>query len=220
MESPQLKNKYWVLRHGRSIPNEKGLIVSHLSNGTLKEHRLAPAGIEQARLAGEQFRKELEEEKIPLHKVQIFCSPFSRTRDTAETVADLLGLDHSHIEIVEELRERYFGPALELQSHDHYPEIWALDEHDPLTGPVGGESVADVSTRLAKLLPRIESDCQGCAVLIVSHGDTLQILQTIVLSAPLDITNGTFDAENLINASILSEHRKYSLLTGELRRLG
>lgn len=27
---PWLKNKYWVLRHGKSIPNEKGLIVSSL----------------------------------------------------------------------------------------------------------------------------------------------------------------------------------------------
>jgi hypothetical protein len=25
-----LRNKYWVLRHGKSIPNEKGLIVSSM----------------------------------------------------------------------------------------------------------------------------------------------------------------------------------------------
>lgn len=28
--TPFLRNKYWVLRHGKSIPNEKGLIVSSL----------------------------------------------------------------------------------------------------------------------------------------------------------------------------------------------
>ena len=25
-----LRNKYWILRHGKSIPNEKGLIVSSM----------------------------------------------------------------------------------------------------------------------------------------------------------------------------------------------
>lgn len=25
-----VKNRYWILRHGKSIPNEKGLIVSSL----------------------------------------------------------------------------------------------------------------------------------------------------------------------------------------------
>lgn len=28
--TPFLRNKYWVLRHGKSIPNEKGVIVSSL----------------------------------------------------------------------------------------------------------------------------------------------------------------------------------------------
>ena len=28
--APFLRNRYWILRHGKSIPNEKGLIVSSI----------------------------------------------------------------------------------------------------------------------------------------------------------------------------------------------
>ncbi|KAJ7237231.1 hypothetical protein O6H91_Y445800 [Diphasiastrum complanatum] len=179
-----LRNKYWVLRHGRSIPNERGLIVSHLSNGVLPEYGLAPEGILQAQAAGELFFKELE--NLGMQRVCIFTSPFSRTRETAEAVAgvlkSLLGEQcmNLQIQVMDELRERYFGPPLELQSHEHYPEIWDIDAHNPMVAPDGGESAADVAERLTSVLPRIENDLKGCAVLIVSHGDTLQILQTIV----------------------------------------
>ncbi|KAI5077509.1 hypothetical protein GOP47_0007333, partial [Adiantum capillus-veneris] len=84
------------------------------------------------------------------NKVRIYCSPFSRTIDTAKAVAEVVQLDPSQIKCVEHLRERYFGPALELKSHEHYPEILALDEHNSLVGPIGGESVADVAVLLTR----------------------------------------------------------------------
>eukprot|EP00252_Welwitschia_mirabilis_P024704 TRINITY_DN740_c0_g1_i1.p1 TRINITY_DN740_c0_g1~~TRINITY_DN740_c0_g1_i1.p1 ORF type:complete len:147 (+),score=36.91 TRINITY_DN740_c0_g1_i1:273-713(+) len=116
-----LKNSYWVLRHGRSIPNEKGLIVSSLENGILPENGLATAGIAQANAAGELFSKEISTEGVSIENIQIFVSPFSRTQQTAEAVARSLNIpmDSHQIKVTEELRERYFGPQLELQSHEH-----------------------------------------------------------------------------------------------------
>ncbi|PWZ39541.1 hypothetical protein Zm00014a_019319 [Zea mays] len=87
-----LRNKYWVLRHGRSVPNERGLIVSSLENGTKPEFGLAPQGVEQARVAGEKFRKELDEIGVPVGSVKIRYSPFSRTTETARVVAGVLGI--------------------------------------------------------------------------------------------------------------------------------
>jgi broad specificity phosphatase PhoE len=52
-----LKNKYYVLRHGRSIPNEEGLIVSLMSNGVLPMYGLAPSGVLQAKAAGTTLAK-------------------------------------------------------------------------------------------------------------------------------------------------------------------
>ncbi|XP_024379093.1 uncharacterized protein [Physcomitrium patens] len=222
-----LKNRYWVLRHGRSVPNEAGLIVSHLSNGVLPNYGLAPSGFLQAEAAGALFLKELEMAGIPLDQVRIFASPFSRTLETAKVVADSMGVlmnAKPTIKFLEELRERYFGPPLELQSHEHYPEIWAIDAIDPLVGPDGGESVADVAIRVSEAIMQMESEVQGCGVLVVSHGDTLQILQTVTYAALATMSSagdGTLASlfADAITRPVLSRHREYSLLTGELRRL-
>lgn len=60
-------------------------------------------------------------------------------------------------------------------------------------------------------------------MLIVSHGDPLQILQTIMNAAKEDGRTEGNDLFSRIEAirvpSVLSQHRKFALDTGELRRL-
>ncbi|KAB2051101.1 hypothetical protein ES319_A12G032900v1 [Gossypium barbadense] len=211
-----LRNRYWILRHGKSIPNEKGLIVSSLENGIRLEYQLASEGVEQAELAGKLFLKELKENDIPLENVRMCYSPFARTRHTAEVVASTLNLpfEGPQCKVMEDLRERYFGPSFELLSHDKYTEIWAMDEKDPFTRPEGGESVDDVASRLASAMATMESEYQG-------HGDPLQILQTILNAASKQMEPSCNDLASRIQAvripSILSQHRNFALLTGELR---
>jgi hypothetical protein len=61
------------------------------------------------------------------------------------------------------------------------------------------------------------------AILIVSHGDPLQIFQAVLSGAKenlsfLDnLTN--LKAKDTVVASILSPHRKFALNTGELRQV-
>lgn len=220
------RNRYWILRHGKSIPNETGLIVSSLDNGRLEEYRLASEGIDQANLAGELFLKELLEENIELRDVRICYSPFSRTRHTARVVASALNIpfEGSQCKAIGDLRERYFGPSFELQSHDKYAEIWSLDEKDPfMKAEEGGESVSDVSSRLIHALVAIDAEFERCAILVVSHGDPLQILQTLFNAAKEDEGSKEKDLVSRLEAvrvpEILSQHRKYALSTGELRAL-
>ncbi|KAL5562362.1 hypothetical protein UlMin_032109 [Ulmus minor] len=219
-----LRNRYWVLRHGKSIPNEKGLIVSSMENGTRPEYELASEGVNQARLAGELFQKELKENNIGVENVRICYSPFSRTTHTARVVASVLNIpfEGPQCKVVEDLRERYFGPNFELKSHDKYPEIWDLDEKDAFRrAEEGGECVDDVVSRLANAMKTMEEQFQGCAILVVSHGDPLQILQTVLNAAKQHTGTGDTDLESRILAirthSVLSQHRKFALLTGELR---
>ncbi|XP_077246319.1 phosphoglycerate mutase family protein [Tasmannia lanceolata] len=220
-----LRNRYWVLRHGKSIPNEKGLVVSSMENGTLPEYGLASEGNSQAQMAGKLFHEELEANNIPVDNVRICYSPFSRTTQTAKVVASVLNLpfESPKCKVMEELRERFFGPTFELLSHDKYSEIWALDEKDPFMPPEGGESVADVVSRLATALAAIEAEFQGCTILVVSHGDPLQTLQTILHAANQHSKSNGDDLVASIKAitvpSILSQHRKYALLTGELQQI-
>ncbi|KAK9287438.1 hypothetical protein L1049_015859 [Liquidambar formosana] len=69
----------------------------------------------------------------------------------------------------------------------------------------------------------MEVEFQGCrcAILVVSHGDTLQILQTILNAAKQHTGSSCNDLASRMQAvkvpSILSQHRKFALLTGELR---
>ncbi|KAK6129433.1 hypothetical protein DH2020_036822 [Rehmannia glutinosa] len=224
-----LKNRYWILRHGKSIPNERGHIVSSLENGVLEEYQLASDGVHQARLAGESFLMasltELKEKEIDLKNVRICYSPFSRTKHTAKVVTSVLDIpfEGPQCKVMKDIRERFFGSSYELQSHDKYPDIWAMDEKDPVMQPEGGESVADVVTRLTRALAVMESEFEKCTVLVVSHGDPLQILQTIINAAMKHGTTPQNDLISRIDAiripSVLSQHRKFALNTGELRRL-
>lgn len=66
--------------------------------------------------------------------------------------------------------------------------------------------------------------CCRCSVLIVSHGDPLQILQTIVNAAAMEEErtreNDFISRLEAVKVhSVLSQHRKFAINTGELRRL-
>jgi broad specificity phosphatase PhoE len=56
-------------------------------------------------------------------------------------------------QVAPELRERFFGAALELASHENYCPAWEGDAADPSTRPCGdGESADDVAARALGLL--------------------------------------------------------------------
>ncbi|RLM66036.1 uncharacterized protein C2845_PM16G01840 [Panicum miliaceum] len=219
-----LRNRYWILRHGRSVPNESGLIVSSLENGTKPEFGLAPQGFEQARDAGELLQKELEEMGVPVDSVKILYSPFSRTTETARVVAGVLGIPFEEcillfgrlmkrlLQAVMGLRECYFGPSYELHSHDKYAEVWAVDEAHPHMAPEGGESVADVANRLSAVLSSTETDFHSSEILIVSHGDPLQIFQAVLSGAKENTSflDGVRDlkVKGTAVASVLSQHQQ------------
>ncbi|GBG60624.1 hypothetical protein CBR_g8644 [Chara braunii] len=242
-----LRNRYWILRHGRSIPNEKGVVVSSLENGVRPENGLAPVGIEQAKEAGKKFIKELKEEGLGeadwANKVHIVSSPFSRTLDTSTAVMQVFPVKVK-FEVIPELRERYFGPAMELQSADKwYPVVWQVDRADYCRGPEGGESVVDVAIRMAGVVARLEKELKGCAILLVSHGDPLQIIQAACKpfkdtqlqssgrkqdgSSRPQLFDGLLNCINQ-NGQVglscemgksLARHRDWPLETAELRRL-
>ncbi|KAM2392040.1 hypothetical protein ACFX1X_035586 [Malus domestica] len=46
----------------------------------------------------------------------------------------------------------------------------------------------------------MESQFQGCTILVVSHGDTLQILLTILSAAKLNVGSGYTDLSSRIQA--------------------
>ena len=164
----KLRNQYYLMRHGESLANQRGIIVSHACNAKDK-FGLTSRGSEQviqAALASQLDRRTV-----------IISSDYKRARETAEIVATTLNLD-TKVEYNRLLRERDFG-KWELQTDQYYDKVWQQDTKNPLLAQDGVETVQNVAIRTADLLQSLENRFQDQAILLVAHGDVLQILSAI-----------------------------------------
>jgi len=96
----QLNNQYFALRHGESIANQKGLIVSSPENG-IKDYGLSETGQKQITdsvSASSKINK----------RTRIISSDFLRAFESAQIAHKLL-YSGSDIQYIESLRERFFG---------------------------------------------------------------------------------------------------------------
>lgn len=163
------------MRHGQSTSNEENLIVSSAMNG-VSGYGLTEAGQQQVIDSAMAWQTHC---KSPI----ILFSDFLRTRETATLTAQQQdGISDFRLET--RLREREFG-ELELGSNSRYAEVWALDEGNPEHNDFQVESVASVVERISLVIKDIEECYQDKQVLLVSHGDVLQILSTLFLNLPM-----------------------------------
>ena len=150
----------------------------------------------------------------------IVASPLRRTRETAEIVAAALGLP---VEIDDDLVELDFG-ALEGLSADEaraaHPlatrRFWA----DVTAAAPGGESVADVSARVARARRRILTAHAGRTVLVVSHVTPIKLLLAAGLDAGDDVVHRVFlEAASLCTVAWSSDGRASVRLVNDTSHL-
>ena len=79
------------------------------------------------------------------------------------------------------LRERDFG-EYELGPDDAYAHVWREDRRDADSRHRGVESVNQVMARVTQVVCDLEQSLRDATILLVSHGDALQILQTAFAS--------------------------------------
>lgn len=106
---------------------------------------------------------------------------FLRTTQTAGCVAERFGLA---LEAEPRLRERHFG-AFEGESSEHYARVWEWDAADPDHSRQGVEAVSHVAARMQQVMTDWEARTTGETIVLVSHGDPLQILLTVLAGQPL-----------------------------------
>ncbi len=164
----QTANRYFAMRHGHSLANQQGIIVSHPQNGC--------GGFGLSDLGHEQVRRSLEADDRLDAATLIVSSDFSRALETAALARSILGCD-AEVEIDTRLRERNFG-ELELGADDAYAEVWRQDELDPDGEFRAVESASRVMARVTAVIADLERRFRNRSLLLVSHGDALQILQT------------------------------------------
>ncbi|MFD5768174.1 bifunctional RNase H/acid phosphatase [Streptomyces sp. NPDC127049] len=115
----------------------------------------------------------------------IVSSPLVRCRQTAEAVADRLGLD---VVLEPGLRETDFGAWEGLtfaEVRERYPEDMDAWLASPKAAPTGGgESFTTVARRVAATRDRLAEAHAGRTVLLVSHVTPIKTLVRLALGAP------------------------------------
>ncbi len=163
------KNKYFLVRHTECISNVKK-ISSHKWE---KEDTLTEIGIKQA----EKLANKLKKYKIDL----VFCSPFTRTKQTFDIINKKLKLDSKKIFFDKRLVENNFG-ITDGKHYDEYHKLFSSEEKYFETPVPYGENYADIKKRTANFLKEIESKYQNKNILIISHGATLWMVESVAMN--------------------------------------
>jgi broad specificity phosphatase PhoE len=161
-----LANRFSVMRHGQSKANVAGVIVSDIETDRRGDYGLSGAGRRQVVAAARGCG-------LPPDTV-ICSSDFARARQTAELVRACLGA--RAVIVAQALRERCFG-AWEGTSTANYERVWAADAAGRGLPGDGVEPAGAVLERATRLVADLDRRHRGRDILLVSHGDTLQILQ-------------------------------------------
>ncbi len=160
-------NEYIVMRHGEAMHNVPG--QEKYDSGGDTENHLTENGKNQVRESAEK----LKDRKIDV----IFCSPFLRTRETADLVAEVIGHDKSKIIYDDRLREHGLG-ILDGKSFDDSHKI-VFENHaaDLSSNEYGLESYNEMKIRVGNLVMEIENKYKDKNILMVTH---LGLVKTVI----------------------------------------
>ncbi len=165
-------NRIFIMRHGESLANTKHLIVSDPAVGTVK-YGLTAAGERQVRSAAAAFPGDAD--------TVIYASDFLRARETAEILQQTWHTRELFFHAG--LRERFFG-IFEDKDDASYHTVWKQDEEGSDATETCVERPEAVAERMNALLLEIERSFSGRRIVLVSHGDCLQILQSVRKGVP------------------------------------
>ena len=186
----------WMLvRHGETEWNREHRIQGHA------DAPLNATGIEQARRLASRL--------VGVRVDAIYSSDVSRTRKTAEIIAEGRGIG---VREFSELRERNYGrwegvTQEEWQATD--PEGFAHWKRSPDTyTPPGGESLDEVLARTSRAAEHIkEQHLSDDSIVVVGHGASLLVLAVHLLDIPLSYRNNfTLGNTSLSVLDVSTEH--------------
>jgi ribonuclease H / adenosylcobalamin/alpha-ribazole phosphatase len=150
----------------------------------------------------------------------VVASPLRRTRETAEIVAATLGLP---VEFDRDLVELDFGDLEGLtfdEAAKKHPLAARRFSTDVSVAAPGGESVADVSNRVARARRRILSQHAGRSVLIVSHVTPIKLMLAAALDVDDEVVHRVFlEAASFCTATWSSDGRASVRLVNDTAHL-
>lgn len=160
--------KLIIVRHGKTIENEKGIMQGQGIGGTLSQ-----LGIKQAKELAEKLKNET------INK--IYSSDLKRCMDTTNEIIKF----HKNIPIVlvKDLRERDFGEFTGIKKED-----LGIDKNK-LVGDIlnikQGEQIKEVIERVAKFLEGLKEKHIEKNILIVGHNTINKIIISLITNKSL-----------------------------------
>lgn len=176
MEAKYAANAYYLVRHGEAENNVLGLLNSGAGK---REYPLTERGRKQAAETAEFLRGEQPD--------FIVASPVLRARQTAEIIADTLGVP---ITLDLRLTEARFGS---FEETDHLAFIDFMQTHGTRAigaFELGVEGYMDIRERVRAFLESTNVAFSEKKIVIVSHADTLQELYAELIGEPIGSEQG------------------------------
>ncbi|MEC4576363.1 bifunctional RNase H/acid phosphatase [Streptomyces virginiae] len=163
-----------LLRHGETALTPQ----KRFSGSGGSDPELSPAGRRQAAAVAEALAARGTVQTV-------ISSPLLRCRETAQAVADRLGLD---VTVEQGLREVDFGAWEGLtfaEVQERFPDDLQAWLDSPKAAPTGGgESFAAATRRISATRDRLLAEHAGRTVLLVTHVTPVKILVRLALGAP------------------------------------
>lgn len=153
-------NRYTLVRHGEAENNVRGVISSKAKH---RDH-LTEKGKEEIRAAGRALRG--------TDVRAIIASPFLRTRESAELIADAIGFPKEKIEYDDRLSEIATG-SFDGKTWEEYNEFFkGAPDRFERKAP-GGENWTEVKRRVTAFLYEIDARYKKEHIVVVGHDDPL-----------------------------------------------
>jgi len=174
----------FLVRHGESQLNAHDKNAEHIPDHALS---LTENGKRQAEEAGETFKKIFATRGIDPNSVRMWVSPYKRTRQTAEIIADELNLADNQIredDMLVEINFGLFDGISKKEQQQRFPDEYAKYQKDRLemgkfyARRPGGESGLDVEMRVRIFFDTIFRDYNAGGpenLIIVCHGGLMNV---------------------------------------------
>jgi broad specificity phosphatase PhoE len=204
----------WVMRHGQSAGNvardaaeARGAELIDLATRDA-DVPLSALGRTQAEAVAAYIAASSADERPEY----LMTSPFARSVQTCNAIADALALNSSDVRVDERLREKEFGILDRYTRHGIHARFPELAAQRGSVGkfyfrPPGGESWCDVILRLRSVYDEIKLDFAGRRVLIVAHQVIVNCLRYIVEKLD-EATILAIDSEGDVPNCAFTEYRR------------
>jgi len=160
--------KLIIVRHGKTIENEQGIMQGQGIGGTLSE-----LGIKQS--------KEIAEKLKPKKINKIYSSDLSRCMDTTKEIIRF----HQEVpvEFIKDLRERDFGEFTGRRKKDFGFDAKTLI--GDILETKEGEQIESVIERVGNFFNELKQKHTKDNILIVGHNAINKIIISLILNKPL-----------------------------------